>query len=274
MRNNKTFKIGELCKLFEIGADSIRYYEKVGILHPLRDENNNYRLYTIEDVRKITLIRELLNLNFTTEQIRQYDENRNLAVTLELLTKELSIADEELKKCQEKRQNIKQRLQTIQNLSNLPATEEIHILDLPERNCVMVNDSNLPDAQVDYYLTKYIHSAGKQIDTIGACDCYTLDLPGSNPDSLYYRTKNVFFYSAHIPKKDCNYLLPEGKYLSIYYRGPLKKTKELLPGMYAYATSHHLNVTGEPIEFCHIDNYETHLEDEFVIEIQLPVSAR
>ena len=33
MKKKDTFKIGELSKLFDIGVDSIRYYEKVGILH-------------------------------------------------------------------------------------------------------------------------------------------------------------------------------------------------------------------------------------------------
>ena len=60
MKEKNTFLIGELSKLFGIGVDSIRYYEEVGILHPQRDPNNNYRRYTVEDVRKIVLIRELL----------------------------------------------------------------------------------------------------------------------------------------------------------------------------------------------------------------------
>ena len=53
-----TFKIGELSKLYNIGVDSIRYYEKVGILNPIRNEQNNYRMYTTEDLRKLTMIRE------------------------------------------------------------------------------------------------------------------------------------------------------------------------------------------------------------------------
>lgn len=71
MKEKTTFRIGELAKLFDIGVDSIRYYEEVGILCPKRDPINNYRLYTIEDVRKLTMIRELLGLNLTTEQIRR-----------------------------------------------------------------------------------------------------------------------------------------------------------------------------------------------------------
>ena len=68
MKKKDTFKIGELSKLFDIGVDSIRYYEKVGILHPVRNDENNYRMYTIDDVRRLALIRELLGLSFSTDR--------------------------------------------------------------------------------------------------------------------------------------------------------------------------------------------------------------
>lgn len=41
----KYFKIGEIAKLYHIGTDSLRYYEKLGILTPKRSEND-YRLYS------------------------------------------------------------------------------------------------------------------------------------------------------------------------------------------------------------------------------------
>ena len=109
------------------------------------------------------------------------------------------------------------------------------------------------------------------IDTIGACDCYTLDSPGSNPDSLYYRTKNVFFYAPYINGSDCNYTLPAGRYLSLTYRGALSKTKELLHLLYEYARDHQLTCIGDPVEMCHIDDYETSDESEYIIEIQVNV---
>lgn len=271
MKEKNTFHIGELSKLFDVGVDSIRYYEEVGILQPQRDPNNNYRLYTIEDVRRIVLIRELLNLNFTTEQIKQFATDRNINKTLRLLEKELSIVNEQIMALYETKNSIQNRLDTMHELLNHCTSDVIQVLDLEERACIMVNNDNLPDTYVDYYVVKYMHSHRKRIDTIGACDCYTLDLPGSNPDSAYYRTKNVFFYAPFLPRHECNYFLPAGKYLSITYRGPLSKTKQLLPKLLEYAKKEHYSVIQEPIEFCHIDDYETSNEEEYLIEIQLPV---
>lgn len=272
MENKNTFRIGELSRLFGIGVDSIRYYEKVGLLHPVRDPNNNYRLYTMDDVRRMTLIRELLNLNFSTEQVREFCTDLNLDNTLRLLNSEMETVEKQISELENTRRNIQNRLTTIQRLSKMDLDEQVYLKTLPERACIMVSDSNLPDSDVDYYVMNYMNLHQNKIDTIGTCDCYTLDLEGSNPDSLYYRTKNVFFYASSLPVDDCNYFLPAGKYLSTIYRGPYSKTKKLMPGMFAYAKEHQLVITGDPIEFCHIDNYETSNEEEYVIEIQIPVS--
>ena len=78
MENERNFRIGELSKLFHISVDSIRYYEKVGILHPVRNPENNYRFYTMEDFRRVALLRELLGLGFSTEQIRYFITERSI----------------------------------------------------------------------------------------------------------------------------------------------------------------------------------------------------
>ena len=98
----------------------------------------------------------------------------------------------------------------------------------------------------------------------------TLDLAGSNPDSKYYRTKNLFFYSDLITY-DGNFYLPAGKYLSVLYKGPLTQTKKFVPMLADYAKKHHLKTIDDPIEFCHIDDYETALEEEYITEIQWQV---
>lgn len=271
MNEEKTFKISELSKLFHIGVDSIRYYEKVGILEPLRNPENNYRSYTMEDFRRLTLIRELLGLGFSTEQIKFFITNRSEQKTKEMLSSELSAINNEINRLKHIRKNLENRLRTIETMTARYNNEQIEVLHLQKRFCVMVKDTHLTNNMIDYYLVKYMNKYHNQIGTIGLCDCYTLDLPGSNPASSYYRTKNAFFYADTLPKKACNYTLPQGTYLSIIYRGPLTKTKELLPLLYTYARKHSFDITGDPIEFCYVDEYETNDENEYLIEIQLPV---
>ena len=65
------YKINEISKLYNIGPDSLRYYEKLGLLAPKRGKNN-YRLYTLDDLWRLNIIRDLRRLGFPMEKIREY----------------------------------------------------------------------------------------------------------------------------------------------------------------------------------------------------------
>lgn len=95
-QNQKLFRIGDLARLFHVGVDSIRYYEKVGLLHPVRGEENNYRLYTLDDVRTMNTIRELLELGFHTDEILRFEKDRNLHHVADMLKKESDVIDREM----------------------------------------------------------------------------------------------------------------------------------------------------------------------------------
>lgn len=44
------YQIGALSKLFHISTEMIRYYEKQGLIHSGRNQNNNYRTYSIWEI--------------------------------------------------------------------------------------------------------------------------------------------------------------------------------------------------------------------------------
>ena len=82
------YKIGEISKLYHIGSDSLRYYEKLGLLTPHRGEND-YRLYTLNDLWRLNVIRDLRKLGFPMEKIQEFIESRNTENTRKLLSEEL-----------------------------------------------------------------------------------------------------------------------------------------------------------------------------------------
>ena len=81
------YKIHEISKLYNIGPDSLRYYEKLGLLHPKRDKNG-YRMYNLKDLYKLTVIRDLRELNFSMKQIGEYLNGQSLDNTISLLEQE------------------------------------------------------------------------------------------------------------------------------------------------------------------------------------------
>lgn len=64
-------KIGELAKLANVTQDTLRFYEKHGILQPSARSKNGYRLYSPEDVRCIRFILSAKEVGFTLGEIKE-----------------------------------------------------------------------------------------------------------------------------------------------------------------------------------------------------------
>ena len=63
-------KIKEMEQRTGIPSANIRYYEKEGLLHPVRKENN-YREYSEEDLNRLEQIKILRLLGVSLEDIRK-----------------------------------------------------------------------------------------------------------------------------------------------------------------------------------------------------------
>ena len=89
------YKINEIARLYGIGPDSLRYYERLGLLSPRRD-TNGYRLYNLKDMYKLTVIRDLRKLDFSMAQIREFLEGQCIDNTLIQLRREQALLEEKL----------------------------------------------------------------------------------------------------------------------------------------------------------------------------------
>ena len=63
-------KIGELASLTDCQVETIRYYEREGLLPPPARSDGNYRVYTQAHAERLTFIRNCRTLDMTLEEIR------------------------------------------------------------------------------------------------------------------------------------------------------------------------------------------------------------
>ena len=64
-------RIGELSKITEISIDTIRYYEKMGLLNPIDRTESGYRIYDHDGKRRLQFIRRAQSLGFTLDEIKE-----------------------------------------------------------------------------------------------------------------------------------------------------------------------------------------------------------
>lgn len=65
-------QIGELSKRTDVNIETIRYYERAGILPAPERGTNNYRLYSEMHRRRLRFIRRARDLGFTLEEVKTF----------------------------------------------------------------------------------------------------------------------------------------------------------------------------------------------------------
>lgn len=63
--------IGKIAKQAGIGIDTIRFYERQGLIEPPQRTESNYRIYTKSDITRIRFIRRAKKLGFSLNEIKE-----------------------------------------------------------------------------------------------------------------------------------------------------------------------------------------------------------
>ena len=65
----KKLRIGELAKLVQVSQDTLRFYEKHGLLAPSVRSQAGYRLYSQADLERVGFILSAKRVGFTLNEI-------------------------------------------------------------------------------------------------------------------------------------------------------------------------------------------------------------
>jgi len=69
--------VNELSKTAQATSDAIRHYVRIGLLTPIRDPGNGYKLFNKDDVNKVKFICRAKGLGFTLRDIHIIFDHSN-----------------------------------------------------------------------------------------------------------------------------------------------------------------------------------------------------
>ena len=64
-------KIGEFARKLGVSTDTLRYYEKHGLLTPSSRSQSGYRIYTDTDIKQMSFILRAKNVGFSLSEIKE-----------------------------------------------------------------------------------------------------------------------------------------------------------------------------------------------------------
>ena len=263
------YKIGEISEMYDMSRDSLMYYEKLGIIEPTRDDNG-YRLYSVSDIWRLNLIKELKSLGFSFKMIKEYLSNRDLNSTNRLLNEGITLLGDQILKLLKQKENMRKRMEAIKKTAKTPNLNTIELVHLKQRKGLILNGKIKRDEDFDLLIQKLQKEHGNKFGIFGNNNVGSIFDMNSLKEGITTNYESVFCLLKD-DEKDYNMILEEGYYVTLTYGGDYVNNKKYIQELFDFIEENKLIITGNPMEIYKIDIHETENKNEFITEIQIPI---
>jgi DNA-binding transcriptional MerR regulator len=70
--NDKSLTIQQVAQATNLSEYTLRYYERIGLIHPINRAENKHRRYSLDDIGWIDFLMKLKATGMTIQQMQQY----------------------------------------------------------------------------------------------------------------------------------------------------------------------------------------------------------
>ncbi len=267
------FLIGELAKLFNISTDTIRHYDKKGLLKPELNNENSYRYYDVRDFFKLSRILFFKSLDISLEEIKNYLHNKNTENLLVLLKRKEKEANSKVQHWMALEKKLKAKIDIIESAKKDLNTVRIKMM--PARSGIYLKIKK----EDNHYETKKMFNDNKQYIAMSSWLVDGQIYTSLQKEDLENHIFNKFSYfielafNEDILKPEIT-KLPEGEYACISFLGPYKDMKKHYETLIKWIEINGYKIAGNSIEKNIVDYDFSDLEDEYISEIQIPISKK
>lgn len=90
------YTVKDVCKIYKINRETLRYYEKEGLIKPIKDEYNNYRYYDEWEINFIGECRKYRSMGFSIQEIKEVLSSDNLEQFIQKVESKQKDIDDQL----------------------------------------------------------------------------------------------------------------------------------------------------------------------------------
>ncbi|MCI6019972.1 MAG: MerR family transcriptional regulator [Clostridiales bacterium] len=115
---NQIFNIGKMADFFQIHASALRYWEEAGLITPVKNNENDYREYSVDDLMTVSDILFYKNLGLPLKQIHEI-EKTDVSGHQKLLEEKMGELKQQKKEIDRRIQKLQYHLNAISALHDL-----------------------------------------------------------------------------------------------------------------------------------------------------------
>ena len=261
--------ITELAKLRQVTSETLRYYDRIGLITPdYVDPQTRYRYYSIRQYEKLGTIKELRQLGMSIHDITDYFSGRNLRKSHQLLLHQLELLEEEIRKQQLLSEILRRKLHFLSEITPPPPVDKVFCRAFPQRYMITFGEpagGSREHAFAFTRLERYLDEVAPILasDRIGVyADWHLLE-----PSDDYIPAVPMIFVERDAIESEHKRTIPPGDYLCMNYRrGELERYHPSFARLHTYMAEHGWVLNGMIFQFYKIDVTLTSDPDETLME--------
>lgn len=266
------YSVGQASKLCRISTNTLRFYDKIGLIHPDKLGENNYRFYSKEALAYIPVIKYYKQMGFSLEEIKEIiDENS--FVRHEKLFKEKTGKLKDLKKeIYLKYASIEGWLQLITeaDLIRKNQVSQVSLKYLESSSYCWLDQPfiNYREAIVNIEFSNYMESIGHQV-----AGFLLFHFPDNKRRLKGEKTQLTIMQQPILKVNDPSILRSVGGniYASCYHLGPFEQIHETYDKIFQWAKANDYTCDEDSYERSLIDYWTTQNTSLFVSEVLVRV---
>lgn len=269
--------ITEMAKLRKITTETLRHYDRVGLLKPVYvDPQNGYRYYSITQYEKIGTIRELRNLGMSLSEIKEYFDNRNVATSKKLLIEQKMRIDSQISRLNKLREEINGKIDFLNVILSTDLTNEIRLKRFSTRKYVYFNRAVTNEIELSHdsvRLEGILNKSNKQLPIFATNRYGGIILKEDIEQKVRpLSARMIIAYNEEGDVDEKNIIeVPEGDYLCMFYVGNFWNRENSIQMILDYMKDNGLQLAGDILQMQWVDFAITDNLEEISYEFQAPV---
>ncbi len=269
--------IGKMAKLNGITIDTLRHYDKLGLLKPqIKDEQTGYRYYSIKQSAVLDMILYMKALGMSLEEIKQHFDQKDLSVMRSVLTRQRESIDSQITKLMRMKEAVNATISNFDRYHVPPEYGKVVIEHTPKRKIfVFDGGKNIYEHTIEGY--EYILRALKnqviaqELPQVYFCNVGTILRKEMITQGRMYSTELFVFLDSYYDNNEMIEYIPENIYLSLYCPC-FEEELEYAQILFDFAKSHNYKIVGDYIceVVVELPIFEVE-ERHMLIKLQIPV---
>ncbi|MET1178947.1 MerR family transcriptional regulator [Peribacillus simplex] len=267
--------ISEMAKLRGMTAETLRHYDRIDLFKPQYiDPNSGYRYYSIFQYEVLGTIKELRQLGMSTDEIKDYFNERNFSKSLDILKAKHADLVSKLNELTDLEENIREKIVYLDHVAREKELQTVMFREIGRRKLITLNEKINNNLELCYGVIRLENMLAEKTPIL-ASNRLGILIQEADLRAKRFEEPSVIFVVAKskekIPKQ-YQRIVPAGLFACTRYNGELLWNRsESLSKILDYLDEGGYQITGDALQIMHVDITITDKPNEITFEIQVPV---